>query len=165
MAKLTLRGQECSCIGELPEIGSKAPEFSLVNERLQDIGLDHWKDKKKILNIVPSLDTKVCAKSTKIFNQKLNEQNNVVLLIISADLPFAQSRFCSTEKLDRVISLSMMRSRKFAKDYGVLIENGPLAGLTARAVLVLNEDNKVIYNQLVSEISEEPDYDAAIAAL
>lgn len=165
MAVVTLKGTEFHTNGDLPAIGSQAPEFRLVVGDLGDVTLANYAGKKKLLNIVPSLDTPVCALSTRKFNEYAKSHPNTVILIISADLPFAQSRFCTGEKLENVVPLSIMRSRHFAKDYGVLIDDGPLAGLTARAVVVLDENNKVIYTQLVSEIAEEPDYAAALKAL
>ena len=165
MATITLQGNEIRTNGELPAVGEQAPDFHLVDSELNDRRLADYAGKKKLLNIVPSLDTGVCATSTKKFNESAASRDNVVMLVISADLPFAQGRFCSAEGVDRVIPLSMMRSRNFAKDYGVLIENGPLAGITARAVVVLDEDNKVVYTELVPEIAQEPDYEAALAAL
>lgn len=165
MAKITLQGKEINTNGNLPKVGDDASDFSLVTAKLGDVSLDNYKGKKKLLNIVPSLDTDVCAISTKKFNDAAKEKSDAVFLMISADLPFAMSRFCKAEGVNNVISLSMMRSRKFAKDYGVLIEDGPLAGITARAVVVIDENNKVIHSELVSEIAQEPDYDAALAAL
>lgn len=165
MAIITLRGTETHTNGELPRVGAAAPDFSLVNSALGDVSLATYKGKKKLLNIVPSLDTPTCATSTKKFNDAAKEKPDAVLLMISADLPFAMSRFCKAEGTDNIITLSMMRSRKFAKDYGVLIEDGPLAGITARAVVVIDENDTVIYSELVSEISQEPDYDAALAVL
>ena len=165
MASITLQGSAISTNGELPAVGNTAPDFKLVNGELADISLADYAGKKKLLNIVPSLDTAVCATSTKRFNDYASQHDDTVMLMISADLPFAMSRFCSAEGADNVISLSLMRSKAFAKDYGVLIQDGPLAGITARAVVVLDEDNKVVYTELVPEIAKEPDYDAAIAAL
>src|SRR5207247_10686984 len=124
-----------------------------------------FKGKKKLLNIVPSLDTGICAMSTKKFNDFAKTRADVTVLTISADLPFAQKRFCTQEHIENVKTLSMMRSRNFAKDYGVLLQDGKLAGITARSVVVLDENDKVIYNELVPEIAQEPNYDAAIAAL
>ena len=121
--------------------------------------------KRKILNIFPSVDTPVCATSIRTFNAKASSLENTVVLCISADLPFAQARFCGAEGLDNVINLSTLRGREFIRNYGVDIENGPLAGLTARAVVVLDEDDNVLYSELVSEIGQEPDYEAALAAL
>lgn len=165
MAKITLHGTECSTNGDLPAVGSAAPELHLTNGELNDVTLADFKGKKKLLNIVPSLDTPTCATSTIKFNQAAKGRDDVVVLIVSADLPFAQGRFCTGEKLDNVIPVSIMRSKNFAKDYGVLIQDGPLAGITARAVVVLDENDKVIYTQLVTEIGDEPDYDSALAAL
>jgi thiol peroxidase len=164
MAKITLKGNPCNTVGELPAVGSAAPAFRLVGGDLQDATLEQYSGKKKVLNIVPSLDTPVCATSTRKFNEKAGSMENTVVLVISADLPFAQGRFCTTEGIDNVVPLSMMRDKNFAKEYGVLIADGPLAGLTARAVVVLDEQNKVVHAQLVGEIAEEPDYDRAIAA-
>ncbi len=165
MANITLHGNEIHTNGELPETGSTAPDFNLVTAKLEDVSLETYSGKKKLLNIVPSLDTPTCALSTKKFNDAAADNPDLVILIISADLPFAMSRFCAAEGVENVISLSMMRSRNFAKDYGVLIEDGPLAGITARAVLVLDENNQIIHSQLVSEIADEPDYEAALASL
>jgi len=165
MAKITLQGNEIHTNGELPAVGSQAPAFTLVNTDLQDVTLDTWKGKKKLLNIVPSLDTPVCATSTKKFNDFAKDRNDVVMLVIAADLPFAMGRFCGAENVDKVVPLSIMRDRHFAKDYGVLITDGPLAGITARAVVVLDENDKVVHAELVPEIAQEPDYDKALAAL
>jgi len=165
MATINLKGNAIHTNGELPAVGNQAPDFKLVDAELNDRSLADYKGKKKLLNIVPSLDTGVCAASTKKFNEAATSHSDTVILIISADLPFAMQRFCTTEKIKNVVPLAMMRSRNFAKDYGVLITDGPLAGITARAVLVLDEANKVVYSQLVPEIAEEPDYDQALAAL
>jgi len=165
MATITLQGNEIHTNGDLPKVGDNAPDFSLVNAELGDVSLATYKGKKKLLSIVPSLDTPVCATSTKKFNKTAKEKSDAVFLMIAADLPFAMSRFCKVEGTDNVITLSMMRSRKFAKDYGVLIEDGPLAGITARALVVIDENDKVIYSELVSEIAQEPNYDAALAML
>lgn len=165
MATITLRRNEIRTNGELPEADTQAPDFQLVNGELGNVSLATYEGKKKLLSIVPSLDTPVCQLSTKKFNDHALKRDDVVFLMISADLPFAMGRFCKAEGADNVIPLSMMRSRNFAKDYSVLIEDGPLAGITARAVLVLDEDNKVVYSELVGEIANEPDYAAALAAL
>jgi len=165
MAQITLEGNPINTNGDLPAAGTTAPDFSLTGGDLNDVGLGDFAGKKKVLSIVPSLDTGVCATSTKVFNEKLGGRDDVVVLVVSADLPFAQGRFCSAEGTDQVKTLSMMRSKSFAKDYGVLITDGPLAGITARAVLVLDSDNQVLHAQLVPEIAQEPDYAAAIAAL
>jgi thioredoxin-dependent peroxiredoxin len=165
MATVTLAGTEIHTTGDLPPVGAPAPDFTLVSGELRDIQLSDYPGKKKLLNIVPSLDTPVCAVSTKKFNEYAKDHPDVVVMVISADLPFAQVRFCTGEEVQNVVSLSTMRSPQFAKDYGVLITDGPLAGVTARAVVVLDEDNKVIYEELVPEIKQEPDYQRAIAAL
>ena len=165
MAETYLKGNKVTTNGDLPAVGSQAPDFNLVNKDLGDMTLADFKGKKKLLNIVPSLDTPVCQTSTKKFNETAAAHENAVMLIISADLPFAMDRFCGTEGLDNVVPLSMMRSKNFAKDYGVLIQDGPLAGVTARAIVVLDENDKVVYTELVAEITEEPDYEKALAAL
>jgi thiol peroxidase len=165
MATITLHGNEIHTNSELPGVGGTAPDFHLVDAELNDRRLADYQGKKKLLNIVPSLDTPVCATSTKKFNEAAKGRDDVVMLIISADLPFAQGRFCTGEGLKNVIPLSMMRSRNFGKDYGVLITDGPLAGITARAVVVLDENNKVVYTEMVPEIGQEPDYESALAAL
>ena len=163
MATITLQGNEINTNGDLPAVGSQAPDFKLVDGELGDVTLATYAGKKKLLNIVPSLDTPVCATSTKKFNEHASD--DAVMLVIAADLPFAMTRFCGAEGTDKVIPLSIMRSKNFAKDYGVLIQDGPLAGITARAVVVLDADNKVVYTELVPEIAQEPDYAAALAAL
>lgn len=165
MAQTALQGNPVQLSGELPAVGTAAPDFSLTAGDLSDVNLATYSGKKKLLNIVPSLDTGVCATSTKRFNELVAGRADAVALVISADLPFASGRFCGAEGITNVINLSMMRSRNFAKDYGVLIVDGPLAGITARAVVVLDADNQVVYTQLVPEITQEPDYDAAMAAL
>jgi len=165
MAKITLGGNPINTNGDLPKIGGPAPDFKLQDADLKDLSLADFKGKKKLLNIVPSLDTPTCALSTKKFNEQATKYPNTVMLIVSADLPFAQKRFCSAENTDKVKSLSMMRSRNFAKDYGVLITDGPLAGITARAIVVIDENNKVVHTELVPEIKQEPNYDKALAAL
>jgi thiol peroxidase len=165
MATITLQGNACNTNGDLPGVGSTAPDFTLVDAKLNDVHLADYAGKKKLLNIVPSLDTPTCAVSTKKFNESAAEHDDAVVLVVSADLPFASGRFCGMEGLDNVVPLSLMRSKDFARDYGVLITDGPLAGITARAVVVLDADNRVLYTQLVPEIADEPDYDAALAAL
>ncbi|MCB1755278.1 MAG: thiol peroxidase [Gammaproteobacteria bacterium] len=165
MATVTLEGNQIHTNGELPEVGSQAPDFLLVGSDLKDFRLTDFAGKKLIMNIVPSLDTGVCAASARKFNEKAAALDNTAVLVISADLPFAMGRFCSTEGLNDVLPLSMMRTRAFAKDYGVLLQDGPLAGLTARAVVVTDASGKVVYTQLVPEITQEPDYDAALAAV
>jgi thiol peroxidase len=165
MAQVTLKGNPFHTSGELPAVGAKAPAFKLTTGDLKDVGLDDYKGKKKILNIVPSLDTPTCATSTRKFNKEAGALANTVVLVVSADLPFAAKRFCTTEGLQNVVPLSLMRDKKFAQDYGVLLTDGPLAGVTARAVVVVDENDKVIYRQLVGEIANEPDYDAALKAV
>jgi len=165
MAQVTLRGTPIHTNGEVPSVGAKAPDFKLVNGDLKDVSLADYKGKKKILNIVPSLDTPTCATSTRKFNKEASSLPNTVVLVVSADLPFASKRFCTTEGLQNVVPLSLMRTKAFAKDYGVLLQDGPLEGITARAVLVLDENDKVVYRQLVPEIAQEPDYDAALKAV
>ena len=165
MATVTLGGNPWHTIGELPAVGSAAPGFSLTNAELKDVTLADYAGKRKVISIVPSLDTGVCAESTRKFNAQASSMKNTVVLIVSADLPFAQKRFCAGEKLEFVIPLSMMRDRRFATDYGMLLTDGPFAGVTARAVLVLDEANRVTHAQLVREIAEEPDYAAVLAAL
>jgi thiol peroxidase len=165
MATVTLQGNTFNTNGELPAVGSNAPDFHLVDAKLNDVHLADYAGKKKLLNIVPSLDTPTCATSTKKFNEHARNRDDAVILVISADLPFAMGRFCGAEGIDNVVPLSLMRTRGFAKDYGVLMTDGPLAGITARAVVVLDASNRVVYTQLVPEIADEPDYDAALAAL
>ena len=165
MATITLSGKEIHTNGDLPAVGSQAPDFTLVAADLSESSLADFAGKKVLLNIVPSLDTPVCATSTKKFDDLIGGHDDAVVLIISADLPFAQDRFCQAENTSRVSTLSMMRNRNFAKDYGVLIDDGPLAGITARAVVVIDQDGKVIHEELVPEIAQEPDYDKAMAAL
>lgn len=164
MATVTLKGALVNTIGDLPAKGSTAPDFELVDTALRDRTLGEFTGRKKLLYIVPSIDTSVCAASTRRFNE-LATGKDAVLLMISADLPFAQKRFCEAGDLNNVTTLSTMRSRRFAEDYGVLITDGPLAGIMTRAVVVLDENNRVIHTELVPEISQHPDYDAAIAAL
>jgi thiol peroxidase len=165
MATITLEGKPINTNGDLPAVNTAAPEFSLADKALNNVSLKQFKGKKKLMNIVPSLDTGICAISTKKFNELATNRDDVVVLVISADLPFAQGRFCSTENIDNVITLSMMRNRNFAKDYGVLITDGPLAGITARAIVVIDENDNVVYTEMVPEIAQEPDYEAAMAAL
>jgi thioredoxin-dependent peroxiredoxin len=165
MAQVTLKGNPIHTNADLPAVGAKAPAFKLTNGDLKDVTLEDYKGKRKILNIVPSLDTSVCATSTRRFNKEAGSLPNVVVLVVSADLPFASKRFCTTEGLQNVVPLSLMRDKAFAKDYGVLLQDGPLAGITARAVVVLDESDKVVHRQLVPEIGQEPDYDAALKAV
>jgi thioredoxin-dependent peroxiredoxin len=163
--KVTLGGNPVEVGGNLPAVGSVAPQFSLVAKNLSDVGLAGFAGKRKILNIFPSLDTATCAMSVRRFNEMAGKLPDTVVLCISADLPFAQSRFCGAEGLDNVVTLSAMRGREFLEDYGVAIETGPLAGLAARAVIILDRDNTVRYVELVPEIKQEPDYVKALAAV
>lgn len=164
MADITLQGNPFHTSGELPDTGAAAPDFKLTDGELAEKGLADFAGKKKLLNIVPSLDTPVCATSTKKFNDYAREHNDAVMLVVSADLPFAQQRFCGNEGIDNVIPLSTFRS-SFGTDYGITIEDGPLAGLTGRAVIVLDANNTVRHVELVKEIGHEPDYDSALRAL
>ena len=164
MANITLGGNPIHTSGELPAVGAKAPDFKLTSGDLKDLTLADFKGKKKVLNIVPSLDTPVCATSTRKFNSDAGKLPNVAVLVVSADLPFASKRFGTTEGLSNVTPLSTFRS-SFGKDWGVTITEGPLAGVTSRAVVVLDEQNKVVYEEQVPEIKQEPNYDAALAAL
>ena len=165
MATVTLGGNAVLVKGNLPKKGDTAPDFTLTGKDLKDLGLKDFAGKRKVLNIVPSLDTPVCAKSTRIFNERAAALHETVVLVISADLPFAAARFCSAEGIDNVVTLSTVRSRDFAASYGVELADGPLKGLTARAVVVVDAKGKVLHSQLVPEIKNEPDYDAAIASL
>lgn len=165
MSTVTLGGNIIQLGGRFPQIGDTAPDFALVGTDLSDQTLKNFAGKRKLLNIVPSLDTPTCAASTRKFNVQASALPNTVVLVISADLPFAMKRFCETEGLKNVVSLSLMRGREFLENYGVAIKDGPLAGLAARAVVVLDENNKVTYTELVAEIKEEPNYSAALAAL
>jgi len=165
MAKITLRGNSVHTSGELPKVGGKAPDFRLVSKDLKDLSLADFKGKKKILNIFPSIDTPVCALSTKKFNDYAKQHADTVMLMVSADLPFAQGRFCGNEHLENVVTLSMMRGQRFGQDYGVMIQDGPLAGVTARAVVVLDANDTVIHTEMVDEIANEPNYEAALKAL
>ncbi len=164
MASITFKGSPASTSGELPSVGSTAPDFKLVKTDLSETGLEDYAGKKKVLNIFPSLDTPVCANSVRRFNEEAGKAEGSVIINISADLPFAQKRFCGAEGIEAAITASTFRS-SFAKDYGVELTDSPLAGLCARAVVVLDADNKVVYTQLVGEVTEEPDYDKALAAL
>lgn len=165
MARITRYGNPIHTNGELPRVGSVAPDFRLVDAELNDVTLASFKGKKKLLSIVPSLDTPTCALSTKKFNGEVASYPDVAMLIVSADLPYAQKRFCAAEDSAQVRTLSMMRSRQFARDYGVLIVDGPTEGITARAIVVIDENDRVVHTELVPEIRQEPDYEAALAAL
>lgn len=165
MAKITLKGSPIHTIGNLPAVGATAPNFKLAGADLSDVELSAFAGKKKVLNIVPSLDTGICQMSARRFNQDVGQRAGVVVLTISADLPFASKRFCDSEKLTHVVTLSTFRSPSFGKDYGTVIVDGPLAGLQSRAVIVLDAQNRVLLAQQVPEIAQEPDYAPVLAAL
>lgn len=165
MAQITLKGNKINTIGNLPKVGEMAPDFTLVKDDLSVKTLNDYKGTRLVLNIFPSLDTGTCAMSVRRFNQEASELNNTKVLCISKDLPFAQARFCGSEGLTNVENLSDFRTGAFGKAYGVEIADGPLAALESRAVVVIDENGKVIYTQQVPEIVDEPDYESAIAAL
>jgi thiol peroxidase len=165
MADITHRGNPVHTIGELPAVGSTAPDFRLTDANLNDVSLADFRGKQKLLNIFPSIDTPTCALSTRKFNEYAAKHPNAVILMVSADLPFAQQHFCSVENTHNVKTLSMMRDRHFAKDYGVLLLDGLYQGITARAIVVIDEHDKVVYTELVPEIRQEPNYEQALAAL
>jgi thiol peroxidase len=165
MAKITLKGNAVNTIGELPKVGSKAPDFKLVKNNLSEGTLSDYKGQRLVLNIFPSLDTSTCAASVRHFNAEASKLENTSVLCISKDLPFAQARFCGAEGLNDVHNLSDFRTGQFGKDYGVEIIDGPLKGLESRAVVVVDEEGTVIYTQQVREIVDEPNYDAALAVL
>jgi thioredoxin-dependent peroxiredoxin len=165
MSKVTLKGNTINTIGELPIVGSQAPDFTLVKNDLSDVSLSTFKGKKVVLNIFPSLDTAVCAASVRRFNVEAAKLPNTVVICISKDLPFAHNRFCTTEGIANVVSASEFRSNNFGKSYGVMLTDGPLQGLLSRSVVVLDATGKVVYNELVPEITQEPDYEAAIQSI
>lgn len=165
MAKITLKGNEIETSGSLPEVGSVAPDFTLVKTDLSETSLQDYRGKNVVLNIFPSIDTGVCAASTRRFNSEVGSQDNAVVLCISADLPFAHGRFCEAEGIKNVIPVSVFRAAGFGKDYGQTITTGPLAGLLARAVIVIDVDGKVVYTEQVPEIGQEPDYENALKAI
>ncbi|RQO45003.1 thiol peroxidase [Pseudomonas sp. KBW05] len=165
MAQVTLRGNPVQVEGELPQVGTQAADFTLTAGDLSDATLATFAGKRKILNIFPSVDTPTCATSVRKFNAQANDVANTVVLCISSDLPFAQARFCGSEGLENVKNLSDFRSAAFSEDYGVNIVDGPLRSLTARAVVVLDENDKVLHSELVAEIGQEPNYEAALAVL
>ena len=165
MATVTLKGNPVDVAGTLPAVGTAAPAFTLTAGDLSDVGLAAFAGKKKILNIFPSVDTPTCATSVRKFNEKAAARDGVAVLWISADLPFAQKRFCGAEGIEGVANLSTFRNPGFAEAYGVKLASGPLAGLTARAVVVLDENDQVLHSELVAEIADEPNYDAALAVL
>lgn len=165
MATITLKGTPVHTAGDLPKIGTAAPDFVLTKGDLSDASLKDFSGKRVLLNIVPSLDTGVCAASARRFNQEAGTVPGAVVLIVSCDLPFAQGRFCQAEGLENVVPLSELRSRDFGRDYGARIADGPLAGLLSRAVVVLDGGGKVVYTEQVPDITQEPDYSRALAAL
>lgn len=165
MAKITLKGKEVHTNGELPKEGEKAPSFLLVNPNLEEKKLEDFAGKKKLLITVPSIDTDVCASCAKKLNSYAQEHPEDIIIVVSADLVFAHKRFCSSEDLNNIVTLSMMRSKKFAEDYGLLIIDGPLEGLCARALFIIDSKDKIVHRELVPEIAEEPDYDKAFQAL
>lgn len=164
MAQLKFRGQNANTNGSLPAGGARAPSFTLVGKDLGEATLATYQGKRKVLNIFPSIDTGVCATSVRTFNKHAASLTNTVVLNISKDLPFAQARFCGAEGIENTVSLSAFRS-SFARDYGVELTDTPLAGLCARAVIVLDENDKVLHTELVKDIVEEPNYEAALKAL
>jgi thiol peroxidase len=164
MARITLKGSPVSTIGELPKPGAKAPDFSLVKTDLSTVSLKDFAGKPVVLNIFPSIDTPTCATSVRTFNKRAAEKSMTVLCV-SKDLPFAHKRFCGAEGIERVHCVSDFRSPAFGKDYGVLIQDGPIAGLLSRAVVVIDGAGKVVHTEQVAEIANEPNYDKALAAL
>ena len=162
---VTFKGTAVHTNGVMPQKGEAAPDFTAVAGDLSELSLGSLKGKRVVLNIFPSLDTSVCATSVRKFNVKAAHLENVQVLAVSMDLPFAQGRFCTTEGIENVKPVSLFRSKDFAENYGLMMVDGPLAGLTARAVIIVDENGKVIYAQLVPEITEEPDYDAALSVL
>lgn len=162
MAKTHFKGSEVNTIDDLPTVGSKAPGFILTGTALQEIKLSDFNGKTVILNIFPSVDTSVCAASVRKFNEAINNMKDAVCLCVSADLPFAHARFCGAEGLENVIGLSNFKNPDFGKSYGVLMTDGPLAGLLARAVIIIDKSGKVVYTKLVNDITNEPDYSTAL---
>jgi thiol peroxidase len=165
VATITLKGNPIHTVGELPAVGSQAPDFKLTRGDLTDVSLKDFAGKRKLLNIVPSLDTGVCATSARKFNEAASQVAGAALLTVSCDLPFAQKRFCESEGIKNVVTLSELRERRFGEAYGVRISDGPLAGILSRAVVVLDDKNKVVYTEQVPEIGQEPNYEKALAAL
>jgi thiol peroxidase len=165
MAKITLKGNPVDTIGELPAIHSKASDFSLTGSDLSDVTLADFAGKNVVLNIFPSVDTPTCAASVRRFNEEASKLDNTVVLGVSADLPFAHSRFCETEGLKNVSSVSVFRSPDFGKNYGVTITSGPLAGLLSRAIVIIDSNGNVAYAEQVGEIAHEPNYESALDAL
>lgn len=165
MAEIMLKGNSIHTIGDLPETGSQAPDFTLTKTDLSDVKLSDLKGRRVILNVFPSLDTAVCATSVRKFNEEASQLENTEVLCASLDLPFAHNRFCVAEGIEKVSAVSELRSRDFGTDYGLRIIDGPLAGLFSRAVIVIDENGKVIYTEQVPEIAQEPDYQSAVEVL
>ena len=165
MAKVTLKGNPLNTSGDLPKVGSTAPAYTLVRTDLSEVSAKDLAGQRVVLNIFPSLDTPTCAASVRKFNARANEKPNTTILCVSADLPFAQKRFCGAEGLDNVVPASTFRAADFGQAYGVTLTDGPLKGLLARAVVVVDEAGKVLHTELVPEIAQEPDYNAALAVL
>lgn len=165
MTTVTLKGNRVELVGSLPQIGAIAPDFVLTDAHLKDKTLKDFQGKKKIIATVPSLDTETCSLSAKKFNEAASAHPDCIILFVSADLPFAQSRFCNSTKTTNIVTLSMMRSKKFGEEWGVLIKTGPLAGILTRSIFLLDADNRVIYSELVAEITHEPNYEKCLQAL
>ena len=165
MAQITLGGNPVHTMGELPDVGEKAPDSTLVKDDLSRVSLSDFKGSKLVLNIFPSVDTSVCAQSVREFNQRSADKENTKVLCISRDLPFAQKRFCAAEGLENVMTLSDFESGDFGKAYQLEMTEGPFAGLHSRVVIVLDEEGKVVYTEQVGEIGDEPDYESALAAI
>ncbi|MGK7346190.1 MAG: thiol peroxidase [Candidatus Nitrospinota bacterium M3_3B_026] len=165
MASVTFKGNPVNTVGDLPSAGSTAPDFTLTKTDLSDVSLKDFSGKRIVLNIFPSVDTPVCAASVRRFNQEADKLPDTVVLGVSLDLPFAHKRFCSAEGIESVISVTELRDRRFGEDYGVRMVDGPLAGLLSRAVVIIDENGKVVYTEQVPEITQEPDYEAALKAL
>ncbi|MFH2092096.1 MAG: thiol peroxidase [Pseudomonadota bacterium] len=165
MAKTLLAGKPVQLTGEFPALNCIINTLTAVKQDLSALSLEDYKGKRKVLNIFPSIDTPVCATSVRTFNKQASELKNTQVICLSSDLPFAHKRFCGAEGIDNVVTGSLFRNCEFANTFGLLIEDGPLKGLTARAVIVLDENNTVIHAELVDDISHEPDYDAALAVL
>lgn len=165
MAKITFKGNPVNTSGNMPEVGTQAPEFTLVKSDLSEVKLSDYKGKNVVLNIYPSIDTGVCAASVRRFNKDAASMNNTVVLGISADLPFAAGRFCGAEGIANVETLSTFRNPEFAEKYGLLMVDGPLKGLLARSIVIVNPEGKVVYTELVPEIAQEPDYECAINSI
>lgn len=165
MASITLKGNACNTCGDLPAVGAKAPDFKLVAADLSESNLESFAGKNIIMSIVPSFDTGICAMSVKKFNESAGDLGDTVIVNVSKDLPFAQKRFCESEGVEHVTNLSAFRCSEFGKNYGITITDGPLNGLLGRAIVVLNADREVVYTELVPEIAQEPNYDAALAAV